>query len=44
MFPISFVMKRREENSRDFKRPVGQKCSMSGETEYFEIYLGPLSR
>ncbi|XP_062951210.1 oocyte-secreted protein 4A [Cynocephalus volans] len=32
-FPMIIVMKRRENNRRESKRPVGQKCSMSCEVE-----------
>ncbi|XP_047372446.1 oocyte-secreted protein 4A [Sciurus carolinensis] len=42
-FPINFVMKRRD-NSREVRRPVGQKLSLSCEVEDLEILPRVLPR
>ncbi|XP_046300479.1 oocyte-secreted protein 4A [Marmota monax] len=43
-FPINLVMKIRGNSSRESRRPVGQKCSLSCEVEHLENLPRTLSR
>ncbi|XP_051690856.2 oocyte-secreted protein 4A [Oryctolagus cuniculus] len=40
VFPMTLVMKRRDDNNHECKRPIGQKCSLSCKVECLGFHTG----